>query len=571
VRADVDIFPDQGRAEVRGSYRIENESGEPIRDLHLSLPEGVGVNRLDLPPHQVTLEDDELGYAIYRLKEPLQPGAAVELGFDLTTGERGFVNHGAETSIVGNGSFFSKRDFFPVIGYDARRQLTDRDERRRHGLEPVLPFAEIDDLSARRNTPRASDADWVDFETTVSTSADQIAVTSGELQREWVDDGRRYFHCRAELPITHHFAYASARYEVTRGEWNGVAIEVYHHPGHDDNVGRMIDAVRKSLAYFTANFGPYQHRHLRIVEFPRYVRDAWSFPGMIAFSEAIGFNARLDGEDVIDYPFYVTAHEVAHQWWGQQMVGANVQGVAMLHETLAQYSALMVMEDEYGPDEMRRLLKHELDRYLRGRSGERGEEPPLSLIERQEYVYYHTGALAMYALRDAVGEERLNRALSRFLSRVAFQEPPFTTTAELLDEIRRAIPERSQRLVEDLFETITVFDNEVVAATYTERADGTFLVRLEVEAHKLRADGDGVESEIPIDDWIDIAVFGEGEEDGDTAEIVLFLEKQSIRASQVAFEIVVDRRPVRAGIDPYHKLIDRDSGDNLRAVSPVGR
>jgi hypothetical protein len=52
---------------------------------------------------------------------------------------------------------------------------------------------------------------------------------------------------------------------------------------------------------------------------------------------------------------------------------------------------------------------------------------------------------------------------------------------------------------------------------------------------------------------------------------VLFLEKQSIRASQVAFEIVVDRRPVRAGIDPYHKLIDRDSGDNLRAVSPVGR
>lgn len=570
VRADVDLFPDRRRAEIRGSYRIENESGKPIRDLHLSLSERARVNRLDLPAHEVVLEDHELGYAIYRLKEPLEPGAAVELGFDLTAGELGFVNHGAETSIVGNGTYFSKQDLFPVIGYDARRQLTDRDERRRQGIEPALHFAEIDDLSARRDTPRGADADWVDFETTVSTSADQIAVASGELQREWVENGRRYFHYRAEAPIPHLFAYASARYAVTRGEWNGVAIEVYHHPGHD-NVGRMIDAVRKSLAYFSASFGPYQHRHLRIVEFPRYVRDARSFPGMIAFSEALGFNARLDGEDVIDYPFYVTAHEVAHQWWGHQAVGASVQGVAMLAETLAQYSALMVMEDEHGPEKMRRFLKYELDRYLRGRGDERGEEPPLALVERQEYVYYHKGALAMYALRDAVGEEPLNRALSHFLSRVAFQEPPFTTTAELLDEIRHAVPDGSERLVEDLFETITIFDNEVAAATYTERPDGTFLVRLEVETHKLRADGDGVESEIPIDNWIDIAVFGEDEEGGDAAETVLSLEKRRIRASQVAFEIVVTRRPVRAGIDPYNKLIDRDSGDNVRPVSPPER
>ena len=106
----------------------------------------------------------------------------------------------------------------------------------------------VPDLSARRSTPRAPDADRVDFETTVSTAIDQIAVTSGELQREWVENGRRYFHYRAEIPITHYFAYASARYAVTRSEWNGVSIEVYHHPGHDDNVGRMIDAARKSLA-----------------------------------------------------------------------------------------------------------------------------------------------------------------------------------------------------------------------------------------------------------------------------------------------------------------------------------
>ena len=218
---------------------------------------------------------------------------------------------------------------------------------------------------------------------------------------------------------------------------------------------------------------------------------------------------------------------------------------------------------------MRRVLAYEHDWYLRGRGGERGVEPPLALVDRQDYVYYHKGALAMYALRDAVGEARLNQALKRYLSRAAFGEPPYTTTAELLEEIRPAVPEGSEHLVEDLFERITMFDNEVAAATSTERADGTFLVRLELEAHKLRADGAGAEREIPIDDWIDIAVFGEGE-DGKGGGTVLFLERRRIRASPVAFEIVVGQRPAWVAIDPYYKLIDRDRGDNVRAVLSAG-
>ena len=571
VRADVDIFPERRSVEIRGTYRVRNRSAKPLRDLHVSIPERVRLNRLDLPAHDVSLNDDTLGYAIYRLREPLEPGDAIEVGFHLTVETRGFVNNGTDVTVIDNGTYFTKRDVFPVFGYDDHRQLVDPDERRRHGLEPVLHLPGRDDVSARRSTPRAPDADRVDFETTVSTSIDQTAVTSGELQREWVKDGRRYFHYRAELPITHHFAYLSARYEVRRSEWNpstgsgqAVVIEVYHHPGHDANVGRMIDAASKSLAYYTANFGPYQHRNLRIVEFPRYVRDATSFPGVIAFSEALGFNARVDGEEAIDFPFYVTAHEVAHQWWGQQVVGANVQGVGMLHETLAQYSALMVMNREVGREKLRRILEYELDWYLRGRSGARGVESPLALVDQQDYVYYHKGALAMSALRDVVGEAPLNAALSRYRSNVAFKGPPYTTTAELLAEIRPAVPEESEHLVEDLFESITTFNNTLTAATFTERADGKFVIRVELEAHKVQADSVGVEREVPMDDWIDIAVFGEGK-DGEGG-IELFLEQRRIRATPVAFEIVVGQRPAWVVIDPYYKLIDRDRGDDVRVV-----
>ena len=53
--------------------------------------------------------------------------------------------------------------------------------------------------------------------------------------------------------------------------------------------------------------------------------------------------------------------------------------------------------------------------------------------------------------------------------------------------------------------------NRAATASYTRLEDGRYRVRLEVEARKLRSDGRGVEAEAPLDDWIDVGVFGAGE------------------------------------------------------------
>src|SRR3546814_2939363 len=92
----------------------------------------------------------------------------------------------------------------------------------------------------------------------------------------------------------------------------------------------MIESAKKSLDYYTREFSPYQFRQLRILEFPGYSTFAQAFAGTVPYSESIGFIADLRDEDDIDYVFYVTAHEVAHQWWAHQVVGANVQGATML-------------------------------------------------------------------------------------------------------------------------------------------------------------------------------------------------------------------------------------------------
>ena len=570
--AEVDIYPERRAVDIRGRYTLRNPDESQVDALHLSINPELIVRSLDAPGLRLELDDDTLGYRIYELDAPLAPGASMELAFEVAIENPGFVNSGSNTSVVANGTFFNNFAYLPRIGYARGAELVDPNDRRRLGLAPIQRMPSIDDAAARRNHYITPESDWIDFETVVSTSADQIALAPGYLQREWTEAGRRYFHYRMDSPILGLVAWLSADWEVARDRWNDVAIEVYHHHAHTYNVERMIDAVKKSLDYLTSQFSPYQHRQIRIVEFPRYARFAQSLPNTIPFSESIGFIARLDEDDeeAIDYPFYVTAHEVAHQWWAHQVVGARVQGATVLSETMSQYAALMIMEREYGRDQMRRFLKYELDSYLSQRGGELIEELPLLLVENQGYIHYRKGSLVMYALRDYVGEEALNAALRRYVEAVRFQDPPYTYSREFLSFVREAVPPELEYVIEDLFETITLYDNRLVDATYEPASGGGYAVRLEVEAKKYRADGQGVETEIPVDDWIDVAVFGEREPGASPEGKLLALEKRRIDAGEAVFELVVDEEPRRAGIDPFTKLIDRNPDNNVAGVSAAG-
>ncbi|MEP7011313.1 MAG: M1 family aminopeptidase [Acidobacteriota bacterium] len=577
AEANVDIFPDERRVEIAGRYVLKNKSNRPEDTIHLQLDPQVKVRRLSLDPKWRTHFDEVQGYSIYKLPVPLAPGATMELSFQLTAEEKGFVTQDSQTSLVYNGTFFNNGQFFPALAYDESRQLQDRNDRRKYGLPPAVRMAKLEDANARRNNYLSGDADWIGFRATVSTSADQIALAPGYLKREWREGNRRYFRYEMDRPILNFYSFLSARWAAKKDVWHpgkeNVAIEIYYDPAHAYNVDRMIDSAKKSLDYFTAKFSPYQHHQVRILEFPRYASFAQSFPNTIPYSESIGFIADLRDPENIDYVFYVTAHEVAHQWWGHQVIGGAVQGGTMLSESLAQYSALMVMKKEYGKEKMRRFLKYELDQYLQGRGGELIEEMPLMRVENQPYIHYRKGSLVFYALQEAIGEETVDRALSRYVGEVAFQEPPYTYTPDLIKILREVTPPGDQGLITDLFETITLYDLRATTATWTKRADGKYLVKLAVDAKKLHADGRGVESPLALDDSIDIGVFGEKEaktKGGKKEETVLYLAKHRLTQPISTFELVVDAKPIEAGIDPLNKLVDRTSDDNRMKVTAAG-
>jgi hypothetical protein len=258
---------------------------------------------------------------------------------------------------------------------------------------------------------------------------------------------------------------------------------------------------------------------------------------------------------------------MGHQWWAHQVVGADMEGATLLSETMAQYSALMVMEKEYGRDAMRKFLKYEMDNYLRSRGAERLKERPLLTVEaNQGYIHYRKGSVVLYYLKEMIGEEAVNRALRKVIQQYAYANPPYPTSHALVDALKEQTPPELQYLIKDLFEDITIFSNRTLEAHAQKRADGKYDVTIKVEARKYKADALGNESEVPVNDFIDIGAFAKPAKDhkyGDT----LYRQRVHIAQKESTFTFVTDKPPDKAGIDPFALLIDRIPDDNTKTVT----
>ncbi len=565
VRADLE--PERLTFGVSGTFTYVNKHQRSIDSLLITTTHReLRLDTLQWNRPVDTLVSDSLqGIRIYRLKTPLAPNDTIALRYRARFEPRGFRESGPNTAIAANGSFVNL-EYFPVLGYQESGEIGSDDDRRKEKLAPKARMPALDDDSARATTYLGINADWITFKATVSTAPDQIAVAPGYLVKEYQENGRRVFEYQANEPMLAFFAFLSARYEVKRDEWNGIKLEIYYHKGHEYNLDRMMASMKASLEYFSANFSPYQFKQVRILEFPRYAQFAQAFPNTVPYSESIGFILRTgSGDDDLDMPYYVTGHEVGHQWWAHQVIGANVQGSTLFSEGLANYSAITLMEKKYGRNNLQKFLANELDRYLSGRSVEAKKEMPLMLVENQGYIHYNKGSLALYALRDLIGEDAMNRALSRFLKDKAFQKPPFTTSREFLGYLDTETPDSLKYVINDLFRTITLWDNKAEEATATKRADGKFDLAIKIHALKFRADSLGGQVEIPVGDLVDVGVFGE-KEPGNKVGKPLYLMKHWIRSRDTTLTVTVDTEPRRAGVDPYNKLIDRDPKDNVKDV-----
>ncbi len=568
VKLDLDLHPRGPSLRTVGSYVIENRTGAPLSEIHIRGDRDLDMT-LAVPGAKLKKAYDRFNYRIYAFDTPMQPGETRAIGFETLIAQRGFRNSGNITRIVENGTFISNMEFSPSLGMDRNGLLQDPATRRKYGLPRQLRIPKLGTPGAEQHHYLRKDSGFVNADITVTTDAGQTPIAPGYKVSDTTANGRRTARFVTEAPIMHFFSVQSADYAVKTRNHNGVELAVYYHPGHPWNVDRMLNAAVASLDYYNANFTPYQFRQLRFIEFPGYASFAQAFANTMPWSESVGFTADISDPDKIDYVTYIGAHEIAHQWWAHQIIGSQQQGMTVLSETLAQYSALMVMEELYGEAQIRKFLKYELDDYLRRRGSDLIGEQPLGRNENQQYIHYQKGSLAMYLLKDMMGEDKVNAALREVLGKYAFKEAPYPTSMDLVAALRRQAGEDRdmQTLITDLFEKITLYDLKAKSVNVRKRLDGRFDVTLSVEARKLYADEKGRETEAPLDESFDIGVFtAEPGKKGFDAKDVIMMRRMPLKSGVDTLTFTVDREPVWVGVDPYNKRIDRNSDDNLVKV-----
>ncbi|MEP2058096.1 MAG: M1 family aminopeptidase [Maribacter litoralis] len=471
VNLKVELYPVSRDYTAEGYYILKNTNAQPINEIHIQklIEENITLDAVTFDGGATENNTyASYDYTIYQLPSPLNPGDSIKMNFKQSFTTNGFEAGNSNANIVENGTFFNNKDF-PTLGYNRKYELSDRDERSEYNLSERTNRANRNDVKELVNTRSGSDSDGINFEMIIGTDIDQTALVPGNLLREWTENNRNYFHYKMEIPMIDFYSIVSARYDIKKDSWisksdaisKQVDLEIYYHKGHEYNIDRMMTAMKASLDYYSTNFSPYQYEQLRIMEFPRYAQFAQSFPGTIPFSESIGFVLDIDDETDVDMAFYVTAHEIAHQWFAMQVEAANVKGQYFILETLSQYAAMMVLKAHYPKEKVQQFLELQLEKYEEGKLRESGAEPTLALVDNQDYIYYAKGVINMYQFQKAIGEEQVNTSIRRFLEdwnttngKLKMNTNRYATSQDLLGYFRAVTPDSLQYVIVDLFESV---------------------------------------------------------------------------------------------------------------------
>lgn len=558
--AAFDLEPEARRLRVRGRSRLTNRTRDAIGTVWIASRRDVRVASVSLAGAAPAEVDARFGTRRFALPRPMEPGASLDLDFEVVLERRSPSANEEDFDLVPNGSYVHGLAVLPSVGYRRTWEIRAAADRRRAGLPER---AEEDDPDA--DVPESGSR--MAFDVTVATPADQYPVAPGVLVGSAVANGRRTTRFRADRPVSAFFALASGRYEVARARHRGIAVEVYLHPSHRRNVGRILEAATRTLDHCIERYGPYPFPQLRIAEVPdaRLRAGGFALPGVVYLAERRAFLIDADAPGRVDLLAKRVAHEVAHQWWGHQLDPAAGPGSTALVESLARHTELRVLKALRGAGALRPVLDFELDRYLSGRTA--GDEVPLAEVGRQPYLYYSKGSLAMAALSELAGEEAVDAALRDLLA-ASTPTGRAPTSRDLVEHLVRAVPLSSRPLVEEWWTRSVLHDLRVAGATARRQADGRWRVAVRIDGEATETKGGVVRTAAPAVP-VEVALYADDPEGaGEGARPLASVER--LVASNALVSIECDSPPRFVALDPRRLLLERSRADNVRPVEGTG-
>lgn len=447
VKTTIDLFPEENSYKIKGTYVIVNKTKTIISEILINTSSEISWNAINSSDLILINKDDKFGQYLFRTKKKMQPNDSIALNFDFEYHIEPLNGHQPFNAIVENGAFTRISNYFPRIGYDADNEIEDKQERENRKMPKY-------DVLTKVGAPleKPYNYEFINFDVLISTSKNQTAISVGELVETYSKNKRSYFHYKAEN-IPFRFAVSSAKYVFKKSSYKNIAIEIWYDPKHHQNIRHLINSIKKSLDYCETNFGKYPYKTFRFAEISNFTEGfaATAYPATIFINER-QFHLNLsegEGQDVINE---LAGHELSHEWWGNAQLKPDYrEGYAILTETLAQYTQLMLYKKEYGNAKMLEMVKMYQTLYDSEKAFS-GEEPLFTSNPENSNVVYNKGMVKMYELYLLIGEEKINKALKILLMKHKFPLQP-ATTLDLIFELKAVSDKSKHKEIDKLFKT----------------------------------------------------------------------------------------------------------------------
>ncbi len=406
VVLDLDLFPERSGYHVSGKYDLINPADRPLDEVLLTGAthwEKLSWTMNDKPYSP----KNNAGLYLFTPPEPLAPGKTVRIGFDHEGSyPRGISKKGGGQmefilpSAVVLTSFAGT--IVPVLGYVEEAGIDDDNRHDPKEFRDDFYKGQTDSFVGTR----------APFTTriTITGPADFTLNSVGTQTAESVKDGRRTAVWESDHPVSF-FNVIAGRWQVERG----ADTAIYYDSGHPYNIAEIRESLDAARRYYSEWFYTYPWRELKLSEFPNLATYAQGFPTNITFSEGVGFLTESSPEN--HAAFEITAHEAAHQWWGNILTPGKGPGGNILAEGTAHFSTILLVEQVKGLNARIDFCKRLEAQYARDRQVD--SERPLVKIYGDKpgnpTVTYDKGGWVFWMLLNQMGRDRILRGIRAFI------------------------------------------------------------------------------------------------------------------------------------------------------------